>query len=140
MNEGWIAALAALAAAAIAALGFWMRLSDRITKASQVGENALQEAAEVKEEMQRRGAEAKRENDELRLSIAALDRAFSMYQVAIAKEAKDIVSRGDLREMETRITASIESLGKGFHGRIDNVVKDVASLSAEQRRAAKSHQ
>jgi hypothetical protein len=127
MNDGDMPAVIASAMTVLAAgatvLGFWMRFSDRITKAQAAADNALQEAAE-----------AKKDAADARLALVALDRALGLYRETVAEK---YVSREMLRELEQRVTASIDGVRvmaqegfKSIHGRLDAILGALGDLHA----------
>ena len=119
-----IGSVMAAVAAGTTVLAFWMRFSDRVSKAQASADGALQEAAE-----------AKKEAADARVALVALDRAFALYREAVAKE---YVSRETLRELEQRVTNLIEMVRataaegiKTIHGRLDTILASLGELHAK---------
>lgn len=89
----------------IAIVTFWMRFSDRISKADNTAKTALDIAQE-----------AKKDAHEASEKIALQTLAFGLYREQIARE---YIHREVMREVEDRLTAAIERLGD----RLDRVLE-----------------
>ena len=105
MDLATIVALGTAGAAGCAILGFWLRFSDRITKA-----DAKADAAE------KAAAEAKRLSDEAHTRITALAAEFGMYRERVAL---DFVGKEAVRDLRTELMGAIEKVG----GKIDELLK-----------------
>lgn len=88
-----LAAIASGTVAIIAVIGFWINLSDRITKAQTAADAAREEAKAARE------------------SAALISSAFSLYREQVASE---YIHRETMREVENRLTQAIERLGDRF--------------------------
>lgn len=88
-----LAAIASGTVAVIAVIGFWINLSDRITKAQSAADAARDEAKAVRE------------------ASNLLSTSFSLYREQIASE---YIHRETMREVENRLTQAIERLGDRF--------------------------
>jgi uncharacterized protein HemX len=100
MDASAVAAVGA-GMAAIAAgctiLAFWMRFSDRITKADSKAENAAKRADELAKQI-----------DECHGRITTQAAQFAMYREQVARE---YIHRESMREVEDRLTQAIDRLG-----------------------------
>ena len=95
----WAAAgtLGGLCVAGITVLSFWMRFSERISKAEGAADTAT------------RAAEAARvAAHEANEKVAIQSAAFALYREQIARE---YIHREVMREVEERLTAAIDRLG-----------------------------
>lgn len=97
-------AVGSLAVSATAILTFWMKFSDRITKADAKAERAETIAQEAK-------TDAHEANEKISLQSAA----FALYREQVAR---DYIHREVMREVEDRLTDAINRLGD----RLDKVL------------------
>ena len=125
-----IAAFLAATAAFFTVIGFWTRLSDRITKANSSAEVALQEAVESKQDLDALRTETKRDTSEVRVAIAALDGRHSLFREQVARE---YVDKDSLREVEARVIAAIEKAAKASSDQMGQLSKRIDSLSDGRR-------
>lgn len=91
--------------AALTVLGFWIRFSDRLTKAEGAAAAALL-----------RAAEAHKLCEEAHTRITALAAEFGMYRENVARE---YIHRATMREIEDRLTNAINRLAD----RLDRVLE-----------------
>lgn len=120
MDWTGIGALGGLCIAGITVLSFWMRFSDRITKA----EAAAAAAKTASDEAQKSADEAQRK-------VEIQGAAFSIYREQIARE---YIHREVMREVEERLTAAIERLGD----RLDRVLERSDTQGRGDRRDHKA--
>lgn len=105
-----VAALAGALGAATAVLGFWLNLSDRISRSDGRAKSAEVAAQEAKS------------------SLAVLHGQFALHREMVAREyvnrdvMREVEDRltGAVRETEVRLTAAIEKTGN----RLDRMVED----------------
>lgn len=95
-------------------LAFWMKLSERITRAENEGQNALQEAAE-----------SRKENEELHRSFSLLSTAMSIHREGIAK---DYIDKDMLKEMRAEMMTVVNSI----NNKIDILTQTVTDLRIAQ--------
>lgn len=88
-----LAAIASGTVAVIAVIGFWINLSDRITKAASEAQVAKDDAKTARD------------------SLGVLSASFSLYREQVASE---YIHRETMREVENRLTQAIERLGDRF--------------------------
>jgi hypothetical protein len=100
VDTATIVALFGIMASGAAILTFWMRFSDRITKA----DGKAQAAREIAEE-------AKKDAHEANEKLALMSATFALYREQVAKE---YIHREVMREVEDRLTAAIDRLGARF--------------------------
>ena len=105
MEWAVIGAIAGSASACVAILTFWIRFSDRITKAEATADEALKAAEQ-----------SKRDHQENADRLAIQTASFSLYREQIARE---YIHREVMREVEERLTQAIERLGD----RLDRVLE-----------------
>jgi hypothetical protein len=94
----WLAIILASALPAMGIIGFWMKLSSRLTKAETVAVDARDDAKEANEKS------------------TILSASFSLYREQIARE---YIHREVMREVEERLTQAIDRLGD----RLDRVLE-----------------
>jgi hypothetical protein len=97
--------LGSICMSGIGILTFWMRFSDRITKADAKADKAIGASEDAK-------ANAHEANEKTVL----LSAAFSLYREQVARE---YIHREVMREVEDRLTAAIERLGD----RLDRILE-----------------
>jgi hypothetical protein len=100
-----VVGLGSLSVSSIAILTFWMRFSDRITKADAKADKAIDTAED-----------AKKNAHEASEKVVLLSAAFSLYREQVARE---YIHREVMREVEDRLTAAIERLGD----RLDRILE-----------------
>lgn len=105
MEWAALGVIAGLASAGTTILAFWIRFSDRISKAEAHAEAAEDAAKEAK-------SIALEAHDKLAVQTAA----FALYREQVARE---YIHREVMREVEDRLTAAIERLGD----RMDRVLE-----------------
>lgn len=102
--SGWVGLASGLVVAAVTVLSFWLRFSDRITKAHAAADLAKAAADDAR-------ADAKEASER----VAILAASFSLYREQIARE---YIHREVMREVEERLTQAIDRLGD----RLDRVL------------------
>ena len=115
MEPALIGALAGLVVATLAVVGFWMNLSDRITKANSSAEAALQVAAEAEEGLK-----------ECNERVTALAAKFSLYR---EQAVEKFVTHHAITEVEKRLVESqakteqrlVDALA-GLNERLDRLI------------------
>jgi len=115
MEPALIGALAGLVVATLAVVGFWMNLSDRITKANSSAEAALQVAAEAEEGLK-----------ECNERVTALAANFSLYR---EQAVEKFVTHHAITEVEKRLVESqakteqrlVDALA-GLNERLDRLI------------------
>lgn len=102
-------AACSFAIAGVTVVGFWMRFSDRVTKAE-----AKADAAE------NRAAEADNLAAEAHNRITDQIREFARYREKVAEEYSSIET---VRQIETKMTQAIDRLGDTLGARIDRLIE-----------------
>ena len=124
MEPAVVGAIAGAVVASLAVLGFWMNLSDRISKAHSAAEAALQVAAESEEAVK-----------ECHERVTTLSANFSLYREQAIRE---FVSHNTITEVEKRLVESqakteqrlVDALD-GLNKRLDRLIE--AGLQRHQR-------
>jgi hypothetical protein len=106
--------------AACAFVTFWLRFGDRITRSQADAAAALQEAAEVKVEL-----------EQLRMLHTSLKEELANFQIRVAKE---YVDKDMVREIETRVIAAVEKASKASTEALAQLAKRIDGI-ADGRRA-----
>lgn len=102
MDLSTIVAIGSIAGAGITILGFWLRFSDRVTKAEGDAEGAGKSADE-----------AKKLCDEAHTRISALAGEFGIYRERVAL---DFVGKEDVRDLKSEVIGAIKELDKKVDG------------------------
>lgn len=102
---GWVGLASGAIVAGFTVLSFWLRFSDRITKAHARADAAMVVAEEAR-------AEAKEGSEKTTL----LSASFGIYREQVARE---YIHREVMREVEERLTSAIDRLGD----RLDRVLE-----------------
>lgn len=116
MDVSAIVALSGAAAAGFAILGFWLRFSDRITKAGAEAEAAGKGATE-----------AKKLSDEAHTRISALQAEFGIYRERVAL---DFVGKEDVRDLKAEVIGAIKELDR----KVDDLLTEERRHERHDRR------
>jgi hypothetical protein len=116
MDTAWVIAIASVLGAGVTALGFWMHLSDRITRSQTEATNALQTAAEAGEDIK-----------EVRSAIPTLQTSFALYRESVIEkfatyEAVAAVERR-LIESQAKSEQRLVDAISGINGRLDRLLE-----------------
>ncbi|MBN8965841.1 MAG: hypothetical protein J0H89_10790 [Rhizobiales bacterium] len=116
MDTAWLIAIGSVCCAGVGVLGFWMHLSDRITRAQTEATNALQTAAEAGEDIK-----------EARGAIAAMQTSFALYRESVIEKfaTYEAVAAVEHRLIESQAKSEqrlVDAIA-GINGRLDRLLE-----------------